>query len=86
MSSNTITEKWINGKFESKVVLSLVQREQYLNPQISLIKGREYETKLGKAMQVQLGLNDLREMASTLETIISEMESRLPEREESKDN
>ena len=86
MSSNTITEKWINGKFESKVVLSLVQREQYLNPQISLIKGREYETKLGKAMQVQLGLNDLRELASTLDTIISEMESRLPEREESEDN
>lgn len=84
MSSNTETihEKWINGKFESKIVLSLVKREQYLNPQISLIKGREYETKLGHAMQVQLGINDLREMASTIETIISEMESRMPPKED----
>ena len=83
MSQSTrIIEKWINGKFDAKVVLSLVQRDQFYNPQISLIKGREYETKLGKASQIQLGLGDLKEMVNTLNEIIKKMEELLPPKKE----
>ncbi|MHA2365110.1 MAG: hypothetical protein ACXAC7_14220 [Candidatus Hodarchaeales archaeon] len=83
VESNRIIEKWINGKFDSKIVISLVQREQFLNPQFSLINGREYDTKLGRAMQAQIGLNDLREIVKTIENVISEMEKRLPPPKES---
>ena len=83
MSQSTrIIEKWINAKFDGKVVLSLVQRDQFYNPQISLIKGREYETKLGKASQVQLGIGDLKEMVNTLNEIIKKMEELIPPKKE----
>ena len=72
--SKRIIEQWVNAKFDGKVVVSLVQRGPYYNPQLSIIKGKEYETKLGKASQVQLGLNDLRNLVTTLKEIIAKME------------
>lgn len=83
MSENKrIIEQWINAKFDGKVVASLVQRGQYYNPQLSIIKGKEYETKLGKASQVQLGLNDVRNLITTLTQIADKMEELLPKKEE----
>jgi len=83
MSENKrIIENWINAKFDGKVVASLVQRGPYYNPQLSIIKGKEYETKLGKASQVQLGLNDVRNLITTLTQIADKMEELLPKKEE----
>ncbi len=77
-----IIEQWINAKFDGKVVASLVQRGPYYNPQLSIIKGKEYETKLGKASQVQLGLGDLKNLVATLNQIIAKMEEVLPKKED----
>ena len=76
-----IIEQWVNAKFDGKVVVSLVQRGPYYNPQLSIIKGKEYETKLGKAAQVQLGLNDLKNLANTINEIITKMEELMPKKE-----
>ena len=76
-----IIEQWINAKFDGKIVASLVQRGQFFNPQISIIKGKEYETKLGKATQVQLGLNDVKNLVKTLNEIIVKMEELIPKKE-----
>ena len=65
--------------------MNLVKREQYLNPQISVINGREYTTKLGKATQVQVGLNDLKKLVETCTQIIQKLEENMPE-EESQNN
>ena len=77
-----IIEHWINAKFDGKVVASLVQRGPYYNPQLSIIKGKEYETKLGKASQVQLGLGDLKGLVNAINEIIAKMEEVLPKKEE----
>ena len=76
-----IVEQWINAKFDGKVVASLVQRGPYYNPQLSIIKGKEYETKLGKASQVQLGINDLRNLVNALNDIITKMEELVPKKD-----
>lgn len=82
MSENKrIIEQWINAKFDGKIVASLVQRGQFYNPQISIINGKEYNTKLGKATQVQLGLGDVRNLVQTLNEIIAKMEEVLPKKE-----
>ena len=82
MSENKrIIEQWVNAKFDGKIVASLVQRGQFYNPQISIIKGKEYETKLGKATQVQLGLGDVKRLVETLNEIIVKMEEVLPKKE-----
>lgn len=78
-----LIEQWVNAKFDGKVVLSLVKRGIYLNPQLSIINGKEYTTKLGKATQVQLGLGDLRQFVQTANQIIEKMEAELPKKEES---
>lgn len=86
MSENKrIIEQWVNAKFDGKIVASLVQRGQYYNPQISIIKGKEYETKLGKATQVQLGLGDVKRLVETLNEIIVKMEEVLPKKEPQED-
>lgn len=77
-----IIEQWTNAKFDGKVVASLVQRGPYYNPQLSIIHGKEYETKLGKATQVQLGLNDVKNLVSTLNQIVTKMEELLPKKED----
>ena len=87
MSENKrLIEQWINAKFDGKVVASLVQRGPYYNPQLSIIKGKEYETKLGRATQVQLGLGDLKNLVKTLNEIIDKMEAVLPKKEPSQEN
>jgi hypothetical protein len=68
-TDNKIVEKWLNGKFDAKLTISLVQRGNFLNPNISLINGREYKTKLGPAMSVQLGYNEIQDMIETLQLI-----------------
>lgn len=86
MSENKpIIQQWINAKFDGKIVASLVQRGPYYNPQLSIIKGKEYETKLGKATQVQLGLNDVRSLVNTLQDIIKKMEEVMPKKEENEE-
>ena len=86
MSENKrIIEQWINAKFDGKIVLSLVQRGPYLNPQFSIINGKEYQTKLGKATQVQIGLGDLRQLVETANQIITKMENELPKKEDSQE-
>ena len=84
--SKRIIEQWVNAKFDGKVVVSLVQRGPYYNPQLSIIKGKEYETKLGKASQVQLGLGDLRNLVKTLNEIIVKMEELVPKKESKEEN
>ncbi len=84
--SKRIIEQWVNAKFDGKVVVSLVQRGPYYNPQLSIIKGKEYDTKLGKASQVQLGLGDLRNLVKTLNEIIVKMEELVPKKESKEEN
>ncbi|MFV2015581.1 MAG: hypothetical protein ACC656_09155 [Candidatus Heimdallarchaeota archaeon] len=85
-NSERLIEQWVNAKFDGKVVLSLVQRGPYLNPQLSIINGKEYQTKLGKATQVQIGLGDLRQIVQTANQIIEKMEKELPKKEETSNN
>ncbi|MHA1680035.1 MAG: hypothetical protein ACTSUE_03440 [Promethearchaeota archaeon] len=68
MASNEqpLFEKWISAKFEAKVVLSASKKGQYTNVRLSVINGREYSTKLGRAMSLQLGNNDIDEMIQAL--------------------
>jgi hypothetical protein len=68
-SSNVLFDRWINGKFDSKMVISVTQKEQYKNLGISLINGRSYSTKLGAAMSIQLEPNDLQELIEVLQEI-----------------
>ena len=60
--SDSLFDKWINAKFDSKMVVSVTQKDQYKNLRFSLINGRSYSTKLGAAMSIQLGPNDLQEL------------------------
>ncbi len=62
-------DKWINGKFDSKLVISVTQKDHFKNLGFSVINGREYGTKLGKAMSVQFGQNDLQELIDTLQEV-----------------
>ncbi|MHA1215095.1 MAG: hypothetical protein ACTSR2_06280 [Candidatus Hodarchaeales archaeon] len=68
----SLFDKWINGKFDSKMVVSVTQKDQYKNLRFSLINGREYSTKLGKAMSIQLGPKDLAELIETLQEVQNE--------------
>ena len=76
-----IIEHWINAKFEGKLVASLVQRGPFYNPQISIINGKKYQTKLGESSQVQLGLGDLKNLTKALNEIIAKLEEVLPKKE-----
>ncbi len=52
-------DKWINGRFDSKIVVSVTQKDQFKNLGFSVINGREYGTKLSNAISIQLGPKDL---------------------------
>ncbi|MHA2224979.1 MAG: hypothetical protein ACXAC8_07230 [Candidatus Hodarchaeales archaeon] len=67
--SNNLFEKWVNGRFDAKMVISVNQRNQFKNPGISIIGGRQYNTKLGGAMSIQLGPNDLQELITALQEV-----------------
>ena len=65
----SLFDKWINGRFDSKIVISVTQKDQYKNLRCSVINGREYGTKLGNAMSVQLDPNVLQELIETLQEV-----------------
>ena len=67
--SDSLFDKWINAKFDSKMVVSVTQKDQYKNLRFSLINGRSYSTKLGSAMSIQLGPNDLQELIEVLQDV-----------------
>ncbi len=66
LSFESLFDKWINAKFDSKMVVSVTKKDQYKNLRLSLINGRSYTTKLGDAMSIQLGPNDLQDLIETL--------------------
>ena len=65
----TLYDNWINAKFDGKMVVSVTKKDQYTNLGISVINGREYSTKLGKAMSIQLGPQDLDNMIEALNEV-----------------
>ena len=67
--TDTLYDKWINAKFDGKMVVSVTQKGQYKNISLSVINGRSYSTKLGSAMSVQIGPKDLEELITTLTDI-----------------
>lgn len=55
-----LTKKWINAKFDAKLVLSVDEKSNYINTSISLMNGKEFTTKDNiKGMSVQLSQTDL---------------------------
>ena len=69
LATETIFDKWINAKFDGKMVVSVTKKDQYKNFRFSLINGHSYSTKLGDAMSIQLGPNDLQELITTLQDV-----------------
>ncbi|MHA1977678.1 MAG: hypothetical protein ACW98I_12295 [Candidatus Hodarchaeales archaeon] len=67
--SDKLFDKWINGRFESKMVISVTQKDQFKNLVFSVINGRSYSTKLGPAMSIQLGPIDLQELVEILQEV-----------------
>ena len=67
--SDSLFDKWINARFDGKMVVSVTQKDQYKNLGFSLINGRSYSTKLGSAMSIQLGPNDLQELIDVLQDV-----------------
>ena len=57
--SDSLFDKWINAKFDSKMVVSVTQKDQYKNLRFSLINGRSYSTKLGEAMSLSAVENQI---------------------------
>jgi len=83
MSENVeIIKKFVNGKFDAKILVSLTQKGNFLNPSITLMGGKEYKTKFGKSMNVQLKLDELKKMNKSISEIIEKMEKELPKKEE----
>ncbi|PWI46230.1 hypothetical protein CEE45_17890 [Candidatus Heimdallarchaeota archaeon B3_Heim] len=70
--SDKLFDKWINGRFDSKMVVSVTQKDQFKNLGFSVINGRSYSTKLGPAMSLQLGPNDLQELIDVLQDVQSQ--------------
>lgn len=69
LSSETLFDKWINAKFDGKLVVSVTKKDQFKNLGFSLINGRGYSTKLGNAMSIQLGPRELNELIEVLQDI-----------------
>lgn len=69
MSADKLYDKWINTKFEGKIVVSVTQKGDFKNLGVSIINGRSYNTKLGDAMSVQLGAWELRDLLEALQSI-----------------
>ena len=67
--SDKLFDKWINGRFDSKMVVSVTQKDQFKNLGFSVINGRSYTTKLGPAMSIQLGPNDIQELIDVLQDV-----------------
>ena len=67
--SDKLCDKWINARFDGKMVVSVTQKDQFKNLGFSVINGRSYSTKLGPAMSIQLGTNDLQELIEVLQDV-----------------
>ena len=67
-----LSDKWINARFDGKMVVSVTQKDQYKNLGFSVINGRSYSTKLGPAMSLQLGPGDLQELIEVLQEVQSQ--------------
>ena len=72
LSSETLFNKWINAKFDGKLVVSVNKKDHYTNFRVSVINGRSYSTKLGGAMSIQLESKDLQELIETLQDILQQ--------------
>ena len=66
-----LLEKWISAKFDGKIVVSAdkIKKEgkEFVNFKLSIINGKEYTTKLGKAMSIQLDARDIDELIAALQ-------------------
>ncbi|MFX1255679.1 MAG: hypothetical protein ACFFCZ_29010 [Promethearchaeota archaeon] len=80
--SEKIIEKWIDLKFEAKVVASLTKKGQYHNISLSIIGGRQYDTKLGTAMSAQFDQGSLDEFIKTLQEILEKFKELVPQKQE----
>ena len=72
-NSPAIIEKWISGKFDAKINISLTRNGDFLNPSISIINGKSYKTKLGDAMKMQLGYKEVETIIAVFKEIQDEM-------------
>ena len=77
--SESVKEQWLNAKFDARMIISLKRNGQYLNPSVSIIGGKQYNTKMGNAMQVQLGIKDLNALKKTIDEIIEIMDREMPQ-------
>jgi hypothetical protein len=62
-------DRWVSVKFDGKVVISASKKDQFVNFKISIINGKEYATKLGKAMSVQIDANDIDAIFAALQEL-----------------
>ena len=68
----SLFDKWVNLRFDAKVVVSVTQKQKFKNIGLSVINGRSYNTKLGNAMSAQLGPKELQDLISTLQEVQSQ--------------
>ncbi|MFX1514377.1 MAG: hypothetical protein ACFFCQ_17520 [Promethearchaeota archaeon] len=77
-----IVEEWTNAKFDAKIVTALSRKGEFLNISLSVINGKQYETKLGPGMSIQLGIVDARALTRALENILNEFDKIKPIKEQ----
>ncbi len=65
-------DKWVNLRFDARMVVSVTQKNEFKNIGLSVINGRSYNTKLGNAMSAQLGPNELQDLITTLQEVQSQ--------------
>ena len=65
-------DKWVNFRFDARMVVSVTQKNEFKNIGLSVINGRSYNTKLGNAMSAQLGPNELQDLITTLQEVQSQ--------------
>ncbi|MFX0091155.1 MAG: hypothetical protein ACFFBD_05270 [Candidatus Hodarchaeota archaeon] len=80
--TETIIEKWIDLKFDAKTVASLTKKGNFHNISISLINGRQYDTKLGSAMSAQLDQGSAEEFIKVLQEILDKFKELVPPKKE----
>ncbi len=65
-------DKWVNLRFDARMVVSVTQKKEFKNIGLSVINGRSYTTKLGNAMSAQLGPKELQDLIVTLQEVQSQ--------------
>ena len=69
-------------KFEAKAVASLTKKDQFHNISLSIIGGKQYDTKLGAAMSAQFDQGSLDEFINALEEILQKFKELVPQKQE----